>query len=637
MVFNFPSPGLSSTTNRHCNFLVERKRNRFSFSSMRSSTSDSDIDYNADMTGTPRTEFGNRMSNMIPPPIPTSASSLERGVILIIALYASIKVVLIMAANEVGRIEGLDLVLLAIWTWCVYSFGFPFSIKGEKLFHRIWGTDDKCYRSDVDDGAFYGVLLLPTVAAAKLVDVQRSPNFNEGDFNIEFYESNFELCLVMGVGILIHMFMSKHVILHNMSILWAMTIVTGISVFLVISLSKFGFFPLFEKLPWQFVLFSQIFYQVSLYSIVTTLKKSFTFGELSVVAQAITLLVVELWVITVNRFNIMNHSHFHKHSPSEVTLYQIALILGMLLIGIILSPILIRSRHLAQQPRWRTKHAHAFNNGRKWTAFSIYAGTALIIGLIGHCMKFYLSTDPYSWIINYIIESPMKIILALYWIITITLSLSLFAKYAFSRKIYSLNTKRKFFHFLAIIMFIPGYLIEPDFMHLAFSVAFATLIYLEYLRYFAVYPLGKKLHIFLCEFLDYRDIGPCILSHIYLLIGCAGCIWMRGNSILANLSGILTLGIGDAMASIIGRIYGRHRWFGTSKTVEGSIAFIFFQLFGAYIVTLICPSSNMWADGEKWVGYSFAVSVTALLEAISYQNDNLMIPLYMWALVCLFT
>ncbi|CAG8530412.1 1392_t:CDS:10 [Diversispora eburnea] len=521
---------------------------------------------------------------MTPPPIPTSASSLERGVILIIALYASIKVVLIMAANEVGRIEGL----------------------GEKLFHRIWGTDDK---------SFYGVLLLPTVAAAKLVDVQRSPNFNEGDFNIGMKDE-------FHVGILIHMFMSKHVILHNMSILWAMTIVTGISVFLVISLSKFGFFPLFEKLPWQFILFSQIFYQVSLYSIITILKKSFTFGELSVVAQAITLLVVELWVITVNRFNLMSHSHFRKHSPSDITLYQIALILGMLLIGIILSPILIRSRHLAQQPRWRTKHAHAFNNGRKWTAFSIYGGTALIIGLIGHCMKFYLSTDPYSWIVNYIIESPMKIVLALYWIITIALSLLLFAKYAFSRKIYSLNTKRKFFHFLAIVMFIPGYLLEPDFMHLAFSVAFAALIYLEYLRYFAVYPLGKKLHIFLCEFLDYRDIGPCILSHIYLLVGCAG----------SNLSGILTLGIGDAMASIIGRRYGRHRWPGTSKTVEGSIAFILFQLFGAYIVTLICPSSNMWADGEKWVGYSFAVSITALLEAISYQNDNLMIPLYMWAL-----
>ncbi|CAG8770446.1 11887_t:CDS:2, partial [Acaulospora morrowiae] len=86
------------------------------------------------------------------------------------------------------------LMLLAIWTWCVYSFGFPFSNKDAKLFHKIWGTDDKCYRGDVDDGAFHGVLLLPTVAAAKLVDVQRSINFGE-DSNIGMKDD----FLVLGV------------------------------------------------------------------------------------------------------------------------------------------------------------------------------------------------------------------------------------------------------------------------------------------------------------------------------------------------------------------------------------------------------------------------------------------------------
>lgn len=110
-----------------------------------------------------------------------------------------------------------------------------------------------------------------------------------------------------------------------------------------------------------------------------------------------------------------------KHSPSEITLFQIALILGMLLIGIILSPLLIRSRHLAQQPKWRNRHAHTFHNGRKWTAFSIYAGTALMVGLIGHCIKFYLPTDPYSWLV--IFQSDLKkkfhITLNLYFVVSV--------------------------------------------------------------------------------------------------------------------------------------------------------------------------------------------------------------------------
>lgn len=39
--------------------------------------------------------------------------------------------------------------LLSIWTWFIYSFGFPFSNNKEKLFHRLWGTDENLYRSDL--------------------------------------------------------------------------------------------------------------------------------------------------------------------------------------------------------------------------------------------------------------------------------------------------------------------------------------------------------------------------------------------------------------------------------------------------------------------------------------------------------
>ncbi|CAG8680073.1 12717_t:CDS:2, partial [Acaulospora colombiana] len=94
------------------------------------------------------------------------------------------------------------------------------------------------------------------------------------------------------------------------------------------------------------------------------LKRCFAFGELAVVAQAVTLLAVELWIITINKFVLMKNLHFRKHSPSEITTFQLALILGMLMIGIVLSPIFIRSRQLAQQPKWKNKRVHvrASNN-----------------------------------------------------------------------------------------------------------------------------------------------------------------------------------------------------------------------------------------------------------------------------------
>jgi dolichol kinase len=92
----------------------------------------------------------------------------------------------------------------------------------------------------------------------------------------------------------------------------------------------------------------------------------------------------------------------------------------------------------------------------------------------------------------------------------------------------SLNARRKFFHALAVVMFVPGVAADPAFTHLAFSAAFALFVFAEYVRYFALYPLGAAVHVFMSEFLDSKDSGTAILSHFYLLTGCAGALWFEG-------------------------------------------------------------------------------------------------------------
>jgi dolichol kinase len=91
----------------------------------------------------------------------------------------------------------------------------------------------------------------------------------------------------------------------------------------------------------------------------------------------------------------------------------------------------------------------------------------------------------------------------------------------------SLNARRKFFHALAVVMFVPGVAADPAFTHLAFSTAFALFVFAEYVRYFALYPLGAAVHVFMNEFLDSKDSGTAILSHFYLLTGCAGAVWLE--------------------------------------------------------------------------------------------------------------
>lgn len=127
---------------------------------------------------------------------------------------------------------------------------------------------------------------------------------------------------------------------------------------------------------------------------------------------------------------------------------------------------------------------------------------------------------------------------------------------------------------------------QPAFTHLAFSLAFSIFIFAEYVRYYALYPFGASLHVFMSEFLDHKDSGPVVLSHFYLLTGCAGTLWLEGPSPITHHTGVLVLGVGDALASIIGRRYGKVHWPGSSKTVEGSAAFCVSIIFSAWLLRL---------------------------------------------------
>ncbi|KAF5382069.1 hypothetical protein D9615_004280 [Tricholomella constricta] len=192
-----------------------------------------------------------------------------------------------------------------------------------------------------------------------------------------------------------------------------------------------------------------------------------------------------------------------------------------------------------------------------------------------------------------------------------------------------LNARRKFFHALAVVMFIPGVAFDPAFAHLSFSAAFALFTFTEYVRYFAIYPFGATIHLFMNEFLDHRDRGTAILSHFYLLTGCAGTVWLEGPTQLLQFTGILTLGVGDAMASIVGKRIGSHRWSPTtSKTLEGSIAFTFSIVACAWLLRLFGL-----AETFSSFRYIIVVGLSSVLEALSDQNDNLTLPLFMWSLL----
>ena len=98
---------------------------------------------------------------------------------------------------------------------------------------------------------------------------------------------------------------------------------------------------------------------------------------------------------------------------------------------------------------------------------------------------------------------------------------------------------------------------------MAFAMIGATFLFLvgEYVRYTRLPPFGHRMHDFMKVYIDKRDCGELIVTHLYLLVGCALPVWFHfpvyeldtSNQVdvAPALSGVLILGVGDSIVSIL--------------------------------------------------------------------------------------
>lgn len=228
------------------------------------------------------------------------------------------------------------------------------------------------------------------------------------------------------------------------------------------------------------------------------------------------------------------------------------------------------------------------------------------------------------------------------------------------KDIYEVDTRRKVFHFMMVGMLLPATYVDPAFAALALSAALASFLILDLLRASQLPPLSKPIANFLAPYVDGRDFrGPVVISHIFLLIGCAIPLWLTlaslprsGEGFLAGweiptrevsmVSGVICVGLGDAAASLIGRRWGHRKWvWGGGKSLEGSAAFA-----TAVFIGLI--SASVWLRVGRWpvtggapLGWLAEVrnagvcaSAASLTEAVlTGGNDNVIVPIVLWTCV----
>ncbi|KAI0157852.1 hypothetical protein GGR57DRAFT_58347 [Xylariaceae sp. FL1272] len=267
----------------------------------------------------------------------------------------------------------------------------------------------------------------------------------------------------------------------------------------------------------------------------------------------------------------------------------------------------------------------------------------------------------HGWIehvrVSFFGEANTRLLISAYCILVITSGLLV----VFSLSpLYEVDTRRKVFHFMMVAMFLPATYVDPAFVALALSIILAAFLLLDLLRASQLPPLSKPLASFLTPYVDGRDLkGPVVISHIFLLIGCAIPLWLSLGSLprtgqahlqgwsvpsreISMVSGIVCVGLGDAAASLIGRRYGHRKWiWGGGKSLEGSVAFalaVFLGLMAADAWLRFGGWTSTERQGDTWQTTARKTTVCASIASITEAvltggNDNVVVPVVLWACV----
>ncbi|KAM0945060.1 putative dolichol kinase [Dioscorea sansibarensis] len=337
-------------------------------------------------------------------------------------------------------------------------------------------------------------------------------------------------------------------------------------------------------------------------------------GEALLVTSGLVLYAGDMLALSLSK--ILSYLLFTEHAIVEYgTKSEIHMVLQGMLLGLLLLPSFYKSV-LYIGCLLTTSNKSGAQLGRGWAYVGIsrsilfyFSLLAMLILSVPAWMMFAegFHIHPLQWVVIFVFTEPLKrTTLCIYWISVICASVFRFYNISKQSKI-ERSLLRKYYHLVAVLMFVPAILFEPTFLDLAFGAALAVFLILEMIRSFS------------------------------LLLGCALPKWMcsgYNDRPLVPFAGILSLGIGDTMASMVGHKYGVLRWSKTGKkTIEGTVAGIASVLVACSI--LLHLASAGYILSQHWVPLLLAVTLSGLLEAYTAQLDNAFIPLVFYSLLCL--
>ena len=188
--------------------------------------------------------------------------------------------------------------------------------------------------------------------------------------------------------------------------------------------------PLWNNLSRWEVITASLFFQANLYTISRLARKSFTLGELGMVATGGVVLTMETINLTVAKLLPMTTPYIKTFRvPTPLLIFQLALVVGTFMIGFLLSPLLYLSRNLAQKPTHRLRWPDKRDLHRRLLAGFFYLFASIFVfGVLGVWVRWMLiKRDPWLWTLTFLLKGQRpwsRVLLVSYWTVLVGASVS---------------------------------------------------------------------------------------------------------------------------------------------------------------------------------------------------------------------
>lgn len=189
---------------------------------------------------------------------------------------------------------------------------------------------------------------------------------------------------------------------------------------------------------------------------------------------------------------------------------------------------------------------------------------------------------------------------------------------------------RKFYHAVAFVVFAAGMRVDVGVLRLGAVVGLGVLIVGEAARVGGNRAISRFVTGVACRLIDERDVGAVVVSHVYLLLGCAvpTWVWARSASTTATVlprAAVVAVCIQDGVAAAVGKRVGTIRWGRRGRTLEGSVA---------GVVTAVAAITTWTA--LPWQVATLGALATGAVEAFTDQMDNWVMPMAFCTVLAVF-